>query len=905
MRMKNICIWISIVGMTLMTAGCRKTENSQTEKPVRVRLSGNGGAEISINNSAWQAAKPGISLEEGYIVRSVTEGARPEVVLEREGDALGEFLYVGTNGSITRIRKVLGAAGKQAAPEPIVRHPKEFWDKLLKAENDILAEKLFSESKDDPTFRQIQTLFPRMSRPETCIGRIDDPSEITVAADGSVSMDSGFFSGSEYTGDMIDSPFLRFRLGGRLVTPQECESTVSRGLLNGWLPATEFTYKQSDTGAGWEELVFTGLHEGKQGMFIRFRVGNFSNTTASVDFAIEGPGEGGFLDMTAAGITVVTPLKTGHAFDYPPRRKLQEESLRKLPPLLRVPVSSSLAHAVQDGRAAWSFRLEPGKSEELYFFLPGGDKNGSRSIRIPPDGVAPAFFAALKNEYDVWNRFLSAGTQITLPEPGLEDIFHAALVQTMVAVDGDEPRGGFTHYDGYWPFCTMHQIRLMLDTGHPDYAGRYLAELMKNRIRDDGRFWFDEYQQQYQVSDAGDFLAVLARYYWQTGDAPLVTDFRERTGRIIAMIRREREASMKIFPAGNPRHGMIAGSIENDVPDPDYLYTNNAPIWAGLRDYARALGDIAAETGSSTLAKEAGELADYAAEFHRRLRTSFEKYALVRDATGAPYFFHIAPNDDGRAHRYRTNHRYNIYRRFQCQPRMLATDFLTDGEIRGYYRFQSEHDSTILGVRRWEPEIIDDFVSFDCDFQRSRLGMSREYLMKFFAYLQCLSGNGTWTSFEEVDVRPSEERLGRTLSRSQQADFLNGFDGQHATCAVAKMARDIYAADQPGGGIVWLAGSVSRLWLSTGKSIIARRLGSRYGLIDLSLHYEAGHRTTTVEIAINPGRTVPEIRIWLRDPQGGKLVSADDSAVRLLPDQGLAVLKNVSGSVRFTVNFAL
>lgn len=904
MRVKNIHIWISIVAMALMTAGCRKTVSTRTEDFVRVRMSDNGGTEISINHSAWQEAKPGISLEEGFIVRAVTQGSRPEAVLEREGETWGEFLYAGTNGSITRIRKTLGAAGRQPAPEPIVRYPKEFWDRLLKAENDILAEKLLSENMDDPTFRQIQALFPRMSKPETCIGRINDNSEITVAADGSVSMDTGFFSGSEYTGDMIYSPFLRFRLNGRLMTTEERESAVSRGLINGWLPATEFTYKQAYTGAGWEELVFTGLHEGKQGVFIRFRVGNFSNEAKTVVFALEGPAEGGSLDLTDARITVVTPLKTGRPFDFPPRRKLQEQSLRRLPSLLRVPVSASSPQTEKEGSAEWYFRLEPGKSEDLYFFLPGGDENGTASSRIAADRVASAFYAALKSEHDVWNDFLASGTQISLPEPGLEEVFHATLIQTMVAVDNDEPRGGFTHYDGYWPFCTMHQIRLMLDTGHPDYAKRYLIELAKNRIRDDGRFWFDEFQQQYQICDAGDFLAVLARYYWQTGDASIVSDCREPIGRVIAMIHREREASKKKYRTGNPRHGMVAGSIENDVPDPDYLYTNNAPIWAGLRDYAEVLGDIADKSGNKALAGEAAALTENATGFHRGLRASFEQYALEHDSGGRPYFFHISPNDDGRASRYRTLHRYNIYRRFQCQPRTMATDFLTDDEIRGFYRFQSEHDSTILGVRRWEPDIIDDFVSFDCDFQRSRLGMSREYLMKFFSYLQCLSGNGTWTAFEEVDVRPSGDRSGRTLSRFQQVDFLNGFDGQHATCAVAKMARDIYAADQPGGGIVWLAGAVSRRWLAAGKPVIARRLGSRYGLLDLILRYDDKTRSTTVEIVVEPGRTVPEIRVKMRDPRGGKPVSADNGSVRLLSDEELAVLKNVNGSTRFAVRFA-
>ena len=892
--------------LVLMTSGCRRpgsTSLGKPENPIRVRQSGAGAAEISLNGSAWQPAHPGSRLSDGSVVRAVTEGVAPGLVLERESDASGEFLYARADGSTIHIRKSLGAAGRQLAPAPIVQYPKEFWDKLSQAESDILAEKLFSESREDPTFRQIQGIFPRLAKPEACIGRIEDPSEITVAADGSVSMDSGFFSGSEYLGNMIYSPFLRFRLNGRLVTLEESESVVSRGLLHGWLPATEFTYLQPDTQSGWEELVFTGLHEGRKSVFIRFRVGNFSTAPRTVDFALEGPDMGGSLDLRGAGITVVTPLRTGHTFDYPRRQKLQQEALHRLQSPLRIPLSANRPYSAAAGRAGWSLHLDAGQTEDLYFFLPGGDDNGPSTATLPADKIAPAFYAALENEYNVWSRFIASGSEISLPEPGLEDVFNAALIQTMVAVDGDEPRGGFTHYEGYWPFCTMHQIRLMLDTGHPDYAKRYLADLMKYRIRDDGRFWFDEYQQQYQVSDAGDFLAVLSRYYWQTGDASFITDFQERTGRVIDMIRRERAVSLKKFPADNPRHGMIPGSIENDVPDPDYLYTNNAPVWAGLRDYARALGDIAVTNGDAGLAREAKTLADEATEFHGRLRASFEKYDLERDAEGKPYFFNIAPNDDGKASRYRTNHRYNIYRRFQCQPRTMATDFLTDDEIRGFYKFQSEHDSTILGVRRWEPDVIDDFVSFDCDFQRSRLGMSREYLMKFFAYLQCLSGNGTWTAFEEVDSRPTEGLSGRVFSRFKQVNFLNGYDGQHATSAIAKMARDIFAVDQPGGGIVWLGGAVSRNWLATGKPITAKKLGTRYGCVDLSLSYDAEARATTVEIAVEPGRAVPEIRVRLRDPQGGKAMGVTKGAAQLTQDLEWAVLRNVSGSVRFTVSF--
>lgn len=848
------------------------------------------------------AAKVGQVLDDGYVVRSLGQEG---FVLEKESAAAGELLIVGKDGQATRIRKVLGTVAGQPAPEPIVTYPKEFWDKLYNAKNDLLAEQLLSASPDDPTFRQVQGLYPRLRQAETFVGRIEEASEVCVAADGSVAMDTGYFVGDESVPLWAYSPFLRFRFNGRMgnLTAEEMETAVSRGLLNGWLPATEFIYRQKETQAGWEELVFAGLHDGRPGLFLRFRIANLAAEPRTVDFALEGPAWGGSLEFQDSAITVVTPVRSNGFFADPKLNAAHQEKLKALGPFLRIPLSASRPHAVKNGRAVWSFPLAAGQSEDLYLFLPGGTAAGPSSATLPAAEIAPAFYAALKGEFDTWSRFLAQGTQISLPEPGLEDLFHASLIQTMVAADGDEARGGFMHYEGAWPFCTMHQVRLMLDTGHPDYARRYLADFMKRRIPENGRFLFDAYQSNYQVSDVGDFLMVLSRYYWQTGDASLLNDYKKQIGFVIAKMKREREESLKKFPAGDPRHGMVAGSIENDVPDPDYLFTNNAPIWAGMRDYAQALGDIAARDGDAALAAEARELAAYVADFHQQLRHSFETSALVRDAAGKPYFFHIAPNINGNAEKYLTNSWLNIYRRFQCQPRTLATDFLTDDEIRGFYKYQAENDSTILGVRRWQPGVIDDFVSFDCDFQRARLGLSREYLMKFYGYLQLLSGNGTWTAFEEVPVRPHEGLSGRACY-SSPIDYLTGYDGQHATIAIARMARDIYAISEPQGGSVVLAGAVSKHWLATGNPVTAKRLGTRYGLVDLALRYDPAARATAVEITVEPGRTIPELRVRLRDPQGGRLAAmVAGTGIELRPEAEEAVLKNASGTVSFRVKF--
>ncbi|MGH7997290.1 MAG: hypothetical protein ACREFX_13165, partial [Opitutaceae bacterium] len=140
------------------------------------------------------------------VVQAVIASPPRTVVLETEGAASGAFIYENADGTTIRIRKVLGGLGEQPPPVRIVRYPKAFWARLLKAKNDILAEKLLSGSRSDPTFRQIQGLYPRLAKAEACIGRMEDASGITVAIDGSVSMGSPYFSGSRRLGDQVYSP---------------------------------------------------------------------------------------------------------------------------------------------------------------------------------------------------------------------------------------------------------------------------------------------------------------------------------------------------------------------------------------------------------------------------------------------------------------------------------------------------------------------------------------------------------------------------------------------------------------------------------------------------------------------------------------------------------------------------
>ena len=259
-----------------------------------------------------------------------------------------------------------------------------------------------------------------------------------------------------------------------------------------------------------------------------------------------------------------------------------------------------------------------------------------------------------------------------------------------------------------------------------------------------------------------------------------------------------------------------------------------------------------------------------------------------------------------------TNEQWDSYRRFQQQPRMFAHGFATDEETAAFLDFQTKHDQLVIGVRRHLPQVLDDFVAFETDYQYLRLGRTRQFLAKFFAYVQTLTTPGCWTGFEESYYRPDP---GMNARASMADKFwpkeigklntkLNAYEGLHGTIVVPMMVKQMFCFDEPGKNGVWLAAGVSTHWLKDGQPLAAKRLGSRYGLIDLSLTWKAADKTLVAEIVPQPGRTVTEVRLRLRAPGMKTLQSAtlaDGTVCELRGD--LAILRNLTKPTTVTAQF--
>ena len=908
--LRAILVQVVLVLSILGSAPKSPALSGAADPPLLLRMAASGEMTISSSaNGPWATVGPGDRIG-GYTVLCVASGGEPWAVLEREDDTSGEFRFVASDGATAVITKPFGKVGRQPPPE-IVERSAEQWRRLLEAQNDVLGESYLADPRDPSYARTAQFTAP-LQFPESYVGMREFPHEVHVAWDGSVGLDPGLFTGKEWNTCEFASA-LPFALNGREIDPSESLG-VLRGQLEHYLPAAQYVYHRRAEQVGWEEIVFMGQIEETAGLFLRFRLVNLSDRPQTVSFSIHQPA-GGEINIQRDRISVTAPfprVKPGTMPDDPEAAAEKQRQINQK--VFSVTLLASEPAGEEDALPVWRFNLAKEDAKDLYLFLPGSSAAAVPAKTLNPDEIKPAFFRALKTEYDRWQAFFARGIQLEIPEPMVEEVYRGVTAKVLVCVDGDEVRGGAVHYEGFWPYCALSVVRVMLDLGYDDEARRYLRRFLRTRIEPSGRFRFDERSDRFQMFDTGDFLTTLAKYWWYTRDARPIQEHREAIGRVLRFIRETRARSLEAFPPDDPRHGMIEGILNNDInKEVTYYYTTDASIWNGLRNFAQALHEIGTAERHKEYVREASEMAAYADEYYDQLRRSFA--SAVERQDGRISFIHIHPVAEDAAGpvmcKFRTKMGYRAHRRFHEWPRLIGSGYLNDAEVRALFDYESKHEQTVLGVRRYVPRVLDNFQTNEAAHQKLRLGLVREFLMEYYGYIHLMLAPGMWSGFEQVQVVPLPGDRGRYTGPSAKlmpVPRLSGWEGAHATWPVATMTKQIFAFDEPGGGAVWLAAGVPRHWLQDGQRVAASRIPTRYGRIDLGIRYQPEARTLRMDIQPEPGRTLPEIRYRARDPQGGRAVWADvvdaaDRTERVEPMDDLFVVENVRTASSLTVHF--
>lgn len=830
----------------------------------------------------------------------IGNGCKVEETIDNQS---GSFRYkTDTNGTIL-IQKPFGSVGQQPVTT-IPQKSKAYWERINLAESDILGAEYLKDPRE-PSYDRTANLLVPFQFPYTYLGMREYPNEVPIGWDGAIGLDPGFFfDGKEpLHGAYPDkTPYaVTFNLNGKPIQEDESLSLL-RGQLDGYLPAIQYVYQRDSERAGWEQIVFAGELNGSPMLFARFRLCNYAEEEAELTFSISLPFNGQFINEQEHFI-IDSPFrgeKNGKVF-----------STTFIP---------SEPFEMKDGQPQWSFTLPAGQSKDLYFAIPGYSKTDPALIE--PQNIKNGFFQALLEQKQEWETFLSRGIQIDITESEVENIYKSALVKLMIAIDGNEPRGGAVHYEGYWPFCHIYVMETMLYLGYFEEAEWYLINFMSNRISPDGVFLFDQRQNRFQQFDMGRFLSFLSRYYNYTQDASLILQYQDAIDRVIGFIKRERQISMQKYPVNDSRHGLMAGIMSNDYSNSskEYYYTTDAPICMGLLAYSKTLKDVAAKAQESELETKANALITYAETYHKMLRSSFET-AVERDDKGKIAFIHIQPMLEGTPKpflsRFRSNDKgphdninfkqRNHYR-YHDRPRLMGSGFLNEEEIRSIFEYDRQYDQTILGVRRGTKG-MDDFQAHSCEFQKLRLSMPRDYLMAYYAYLHYLIMPGG-VGMEKVSPVPGEYagRINDWKEGNIKETHIMGKDGAHATWPVCSMTSWIYLVDHPNEDAIYIARGIPTHWLEEGKKLSAKGLASKYGRIDYQAEYNPKEKKLTVEISPEENRSIPLVHIGIRVPGDGKAVSVktetpEKTDFQLDSKNNLVSIKDLTKELRLIVTY--
>ncbi len=241
--------------------------------------------------------------------------------------------------------------------------------------------------------------------------------------------------------------------------------------------------------------------------------------------------------------------------------------------------------------------LGPNQSRTLRFFVPSVEKPLKRieSLQSFPWQESSAEFRSW------WNRQLTSGMQIELPEPELNNIYKNLLAQALIiALDGSLVRYGAYFYEMYfgveegWPAVALAQY------GYSSVAQRILSIMLSPELMDKKNY-HHQYRNGLEPWYAVTIYRLTQDRAWLERIAPDLKAAADWTIRVTGENKDDK------YPGILPRH-----AYGGDINTPAYSFYANATCWRGLNDTALAFRILARQD-------EARKYQDAANEYHQRL----------------------------------------------------------------------------------------------------------------------------------------------------------------------------------------------------------------------------------------------------------------------------------------------
>lgn len=205
-----------------------------------------GPQEVTLATAKGGQVRASLGGEaDGWRVVALLDDPEPCVALEREFDRWGLIVVLGRGGVVAEVRKAVGRLDK--IDEPRKRFPKDYFETLLDAREDVLADKVLATGRD-PSYQSVAGFLTPLDA-YTFLGSPDSPRKHVVDPDGPIGTYVNYAKKGRLLEEVLFDPAKQM--------PPELEPTaVKRGLLGGYLPAIDYGFFDSRRNAGYELCAF-------------------------------------------------------------------------------------------------------------------------------------------------------------------------------------------------------------------------------------------------------------------------------------------------------------------------------------------------------------------------------------------------------------------------------------------------------------------------------------------------------------------------------------------------------------------------------------------------------------------------------------------------------------------------
>jgi hypothetical protein len=719
----------------------------------------------------------------GWRIAEMLSSPEPIVVLEREAAHWGLIVFLGKRGVVAEVRKAIGRL--EAIREPQVDFPKDYFERLLAAKADVLAQKVLA-SREEPSYEAVAGFLAPLTS-YTFLGSPSSPVKYVVQPDGSIGVLPSRGGGNKPLEKVLFDPKTVLPPGVSTGQP----AVAKRGLLGGHLPAIDYGFVERKGGPAWELCAL--MEKGDSGS-VHVRV----------------------------------------------RRTDGQTAFYRLPPLEKV----------SDGKA---------------------------------------FFAALLELQQSWQRFLAGGMQLETTDRRAVDASRAAICRAMSGCVGLHPKYGMGAYwgasdlhDGFPP-TTLSLCTCLLDWGFTQEAGQRLGYYLDRFVRPDGTLKYYGPA----VAEYGELLDLAAACAQRTGDWRWFDEHRPAILRIVDYLLRLRTQSKQSQPRGAITYGLLFGGAEADTHEQrEYYFSNSVWCWRGLLEIGKLCLKAGTQRQDAALAARGREILDECKALHADVRRAVDRSVI--SSGGGDFVPPIA--GFGKPFATMTQDQLASYTNYRYWLEALSAGCLAAEKEQAIIAYRLAHGGELLGMTRFEDH-LDDWPYYH--YASSILAHDRiaHYLLGYYAHMAHHQTPGTLTAYEQVPIR------GQPF-RSESADYC-----VPSQLTIPLMTRWMLASEERDADVLWLCRAVPRAWLSGRLSF--SKAATRWGPVDLELRPESDLRRMTARIVL-PKQAKPTLMLRIPHPARMRITDCQAQGARCEEvDAGreLIRLKPEGGTITVTLTF--